>query len=338
MSSKTLNGFPGGRVCDPQRDRATLPRMAILEAVGLDKRFGRTWALRGVSFELRPGVTALVGPNGAGKSTFMRLCLGFERPTAGRVLVSGCDPQRDRTAAVGSIGYVPQSPSLYRELSVADHVRLASQLRPGFDEAGSARRLEELAIPSSFRPGQLSGGQAAQVWLAIALGTRAPLLLLDEPLANLDPLARREFLGVVADAVSRDGVTVLLSSHVIGDVEPIAGRLLLLGEGEILLHDPIAAIREAHRVVPAETRSIADLGVASRAGASAAQLVATFPDRAGRPQRLMRQPADASGVPALGEPASLEEIVLGYLSSLRPGRTGAVAGASVPVDPAAALR
>jgi ABC-2 type transport system ATP-binding protein len=212
-------------------------------------------------------------------------------------MVAGFDPERDRGGAVRSVGYVPQTPTLYRELSVEDHLQLATSLRPGFDGGYARARLADLAIPFESPTGQLSGGQAAQVWLAIALGSRAPLLLLDEPLANLDPLARREFLQVVAAAAARDGVTVLLSSHVISDVEPIAQRLLLLADGRVLLHDDISAITAAHRVDAAD------------APPGPGELVARFPDRAGRSFDLRR---------ASGSPASLEDVVMGYLASARP--------------------
>jgi ABC-2 type transport system ATP-binding protein len=286
--------------------------MPIVAAEQLAKRYGRTEALRAVTFDVEAGgVTALVGPNGAGKSTLLKLCIGFERPTSGRVAVAGADPMRDRAGAVGAVGYVPQAPTLYRELTVREHLRLAAGLRRGFDLEHAGRRLEDLGIPESSKPGQLSGGQAAQVWLAIALGTRAPLLLLDEPLANLDPLARREFLQVVADAARREGVTVLLSSHVISDVEPIADRLLLLADGRVLVHDTIATTRSTHRTVR---------GAGGPAGSPDGTLVSAFPERDGRLVELRRvEPA------APGEAATLEEIVLGYLASVRPVRPGAAA-------------
>jgi ABC-2 type transport system ATP-binding protein len=280
----------------------------LLVAAGLDKRFRRVHALRAVSFEVGAGgITALVGPNGAGKSTFLKLCLGFERPTGGRLMVAGFDPQRDRAGAVGSVGYVPQTPTLYRELSVEDHLRLATSLRPGFDGGYARARLADLAIPLESPTGHLSGGQAAQVWLAIALGSRAPLLLLDEPLANLDPLARREFLQIVATAAKCDGVTVLLSSHVISDVEPIAQRLLLLADGRVLLHDDISTITAAHRVEASDAPAGGDRPAMG-------ELVARFPDRAGRSFDLRR----ASGDAAPDAPASLEDVVMGYLASARP--------------------
>ena len=201
------------------------------EAHGLGKRYRRRqWALRDVDVSVPAGsITALVGPNGAGKSTLIKAGIGFERPTAGRVFVDGVDPWKERGRAIRRVGYVPQSPSLYRELTVDDHVRLAATLRRGFDVDLARRRLDQLAIPLTSRADELSGGQQAQVGLALALGTRAPVLLLDEPLASLDPLARREFLHVLVDAVRADGATALLSSHVITDIEQACDRLLVLG-------------------------------------------------------------------------------------------------------------
>ena len=225
--------------------------MAIaLEAHGVGKRYrrGRPWALRDVDLAIVEGsITALVGPNGAGKSTLIKGYVGFERPTAGHLAVWGIDPWRDRGAAIRQIGYVPQAASLYRELTVADHLALAARLRTGFDRAGSERRLEQLGIPLVATADELSGGQQAQVGLAIALGTRARVLLLDEPLAALDPLARREFLHVMVDAVRAAGSTALLASHVITDIEQACDRLLVLGGGRTLLDVSIAEARARRR-------------------------------------------------------------------------------------------
>jgi ABC-2 type transport system ATP-binding protein len=276
----------------------------LIVTAGLSKRYRRTTALRDLTVTLPAGgVTALVGPNGAGKSTLLKLCIGFERPTAGRLEVLGVDPDRDRAGAVAKVGYVPQSPSLYRDLSAEDHLELARSMRPGFDLAHSRERLRILGIPLSAKPRELSGGQQAQVSLAIALGTRAALLLLDEPLANLDPLARREFLQVVAEEVRRGDVSAVLSSHVISDVEPVCDRLLVLGEGRVLLHDTVAASIAAHRVTE---------GVQAGGGS----LVALFPDRFGVLHRLVRSDAPSSE-PGSGRIPTLEEVVLGYLASAR---------------------
>jgi len=277
-----------------------------LEAHGVGKRYrrGRPWALRDVDLAIPAGsITALVGPNGAGKSTLIKGYVGFERPTAGRLLIDGIDPWRDRGGAIRRIGYVPQAASLYRELSVADHLALAARFRPAFDRRAAELRLEQLDIPLRAAADELSGGQQAQVGLAIALGTRAPVLLLDEPLASLDPLARREFLHVMVEAVREAGSTALLASHVITDIEQVCDRLLVLGGGRKLLDVSIAGARAAHRVVDGD--GPIDVG----------RLVGRFPDPEGRLVALVE------GAEGPGRPATLEEVVLGHLAA---GRSRAV--------------
>jgi ABC-2 type transport system ATP-binding protein len=241
-------------------------------------------------------ITALVGPNGSGKSTLLKSWIGFERPTEGRMTVDGIDPVHDRAGAVRRIGYVPQVPSLYRELTVTEHVSMAGSLRAGFDAALAIRRLDELAIPPTSRADELSGGQQAQVGLALALGTRAPVLLLDEPLASLDPLARREFLHVLVDAVRANGITALLSSHVITDIEQACDRLLVLGGGHVLLDLSISTAIADHRVVESGHEP------------GAAIVVGTFPGSSG--ERLDLITGDARQ----GRAATLEEVVLGHLA------------------------
>jgi ABC-2 type transport system ATP-binding protein len=283
--------------------------MAILETNDVGKRYGRRrWVIRHVDISVPDGsITALVGPNGSGKSTLLKAWIGFERPSEGRVLVDGIDPWRDRAAGLVRIGYVPQAPSLYRELTVADHVSLAGSLRPGFDATLARRRLDDLDIPLMSRADQLSGGQQAQVGLALALGTRAPVLLLDEPLASLDPLARREFLHVLVRSVRADGVTVLLSSHVITDIEQACDRLLVLAAGRALLDLPIAGAIAEHRVLPAGTER------------GRGTVVGTFPGPDG--ERLDLVAGDGDG--GHGRTATLEEVVLGHLASAREDRANA---------------
>jgi ABC-2 type transport system ATP-binding protein len=278
-----------------------------LQTYALSKTYGRRFgrrieALRGVDLAIPAGsITALVGPNGAGKSTLIRGFIGFERPTSGRMTVMGEDPWRHRGRAIKHTGYVPQNASLYHSLTVAQHLDMAASLRPRFDRAVARRRLEELDIPLDRRADELSGGQQAQVGLALALGTRAEVLLLDEPLAALDPLARREFLSVLVSAVRADGSTALLSSHVITDIEAACDRLVVLGGGRILLDDTLAAAVEGHRIAAPDDRP-------------AGVLVATFPGPAGRVMALWRA---GDG----GRPATLDEVVLGYLASGRPTRS-----------------
>ncbi|MFV2065086.1 MAG: ABC transporter ATP-binding protein [Chloroflexota bacterium] len=274
-----------------------------LEAIALSKRYRRSGAeaLRSVDLAIVPGtITALVGPNGAGKSTLIRTWMGFERPSKGSVRVAGIDPQADGPGAVAKLGYVSQSTVLYRGLTVAEHLDIAAGLRPRFDRSEAVRRLEQLAIPLGQKAGSLSGGQAAQVALAIALGTGAQVLLLDEPLAALDPLARHEFLNVVASQVRDHGATVLLSSHIVSDVEAVCDQLIVLALGRVTLQAPIHEAVNGHRLVPADE-------------ASRELTVATFARPGGEPITLIRS-ADA-GL----SPPSLEELVMGYLAAGRPG-------------------
>ena len=266
-----------------------------LQARGLAKRYGRrTWALEGIDLDIPAGgITALVGPNAAGKSTLIKTWIGFERPTRGSVSVMGIDPWRDRSGALDHLGYVPQSPALYDGLSVEDHLDFAVQLRPGFDRSAARTRLDQLGIPRGTGARSLSGGQQAQVALALALGTRAPILLLDEPLASLDPLARREFLHVLADAVRADGATALLSSHIVTDVEQFCDRLVVLGVGRVLLHERVTAALQRHHITPGAVNGA----------------VSTFAAADGAPNSL---------VVGVGQrPATLEEVVLGYLAAGR---------------------
>src|SRR5919106_269978 len=276
----------------------------VLEARGLAKRYRRgVWALAGIEVEIPTGgITALVGPNAAGKSTLIKTWVGFERPTRGSVRVAGIDPWKDRSGALAKLGYVPQSPAMYDGLSVADHLDLARQLRPSFDREYARDRLALLDIPADRGGRDLSGGQRAQVALALPLGPRAPILLLDEPLASLDPLARREFLHVLTDAVRGDGATALLSSHIVTDVEQACDRLIVLGVGRVLLHDTVADALASHWI-----------GTDGAAGAG--EPIASFAGPAGERLTLVRRAAGA-GADDLRQ-ASLEEVVLGYLASRR---------------------
>ena len=270
----------------------------VLETQSLTKRYRRTVAVRDLTVSIPAGgVTALLGPNGAGKSTLLKMCVGFERPTKGSLRVLGIDPARRRGDALRKLGYVPQTPALYRDMPVEDHLRLCRALRPAFDIAHARERLIALGISPSSKAGQLSGGEQAQVSLAIALGTRAPLLLLDEPLASLDPLARREFLEVASDAAKGGDVSIVLSSHVISEIEAVADRLLVLGEGRVLFQDTVVSSLGNHRIL--------DDG----APTDGLDVVARFPGQ-GNARHLLVRSTD----PSIGRRGSLEEVVIGYLA------------------------
>jgi ABC-2 type transport system ATP-binding protein len=272
-----------------------------LVADGLAKRYrGRhEWALEGIDLSFRAGaITALIGPNGAGKSTLLRAFMGFETPTRGRALVRGVEARRRRADALRHVGYVSQKAALYRDLRVADHLALASALRAGFDREGAGRRLRDLAIPLDVRAGELSGGQRAQVALAIAIGTRAPILILDEPMSSLDPIARQDFLAMLSASVAGTGATVVVASHIVAELEGVCDDVVVLAPGHVMLHDSIAHARATHSLVPA------DAGVAGDA-------VATF-ERAGQRRVSLVRVSD-------GGNSTLDDLVLGYLNAARQG-------------------
>ena len=290
-----------------------------LAAHGLSKRFGRKVALDAVDLAVPAGsVTALVGPNGAGKTTLIRVCMAFERPNSGGVEVDGVDPWKHRSEALRRVGYVPQTPAVYRGLSVEDHLSMARSLHSGFDASYARRRLEQLGIPLDQRADTLSGGQAAQLGLAVALGTRAKVLLLDEPLANLDPLARREFIQVLLDAVRSEGSTALLSSHIVTDVEDACDRLVILGGGKIRLDCPLEEARQTHRLTAADSPPHGATAVGSFLGKGGQKVMTLW-----RLATVANGEGAAHGAGGTGdagpspEAASLEDVVLGYLAAGR---------------------
>ncbi|HWG23043.1 MAG TPA: ATP-binding cassette domain-containing protein, partial [Actinospica sp.] len=183
--------------------------MNVLEASGLGKRYGRTWALRECTLEIPAGhVAALVGPNGAGKTTLLNLAVGLTAPTAGTVSVLGGRPA-GAPAALAGIVFVAQDTPLYRNLSAADMMHVTRNLNRRFDQPYAETRLAELGIPPGRKAGKLSGGQQAQLALTLALARRPRLLVLDEPVAMLDPVARRDFMDTVLTAAAGDGVSVV---------------------------------------------------------------------------------------------------------------------------------
>jgi ABC-2 type transport system ATP-binding protein len=224
--------------------------IAPIESTRLGKRFGRSWALRDCSIRLPAGVIAgLVGPNGAGKTTFLHLVAGLLTPTTGEVRVFGRSPQAQRLLLLDRVGFVAQEAPLYQDFSVADMLRFGRRLNERWDQAGAERRLRRLEIPLDRRIKHLSGGQRSQVALALALGKRPELLLLDEPVARLDPLARREFMQGLTEAVAEDGLTVLLSSHLIADLERVCDYLLIIGAGRLEVAGEIDSMLSAHHLL-----------------------------------------------------------------------------------------
>lgn len=280
---------------------AVRPPILAIEAFGRRYRRRRPWAVRNLTLSLVEGsITALVGPNGAGKSTLVRACVGLEPPDAGRIVVGGYDTVADRVQAVKMTAYVPQAASLYRSLSIGDHFTMAELARPSFDRELAMERVAAAGLKARQRIGELSGGEQAQVALAIALGTRAPLLLLDEPLASLDPLARRDFLTVLVADVRQRHATVMLSSHIVTDVEQVCDRIALIANGALIVDLSIVDARSQFSAIPE-----ADLG--------GVEPVAVFAGPTGERLALLRQTGGA-------RPASLEEVVLGHFAAVKRAR------------------
>jgi ABC-2 type transport system ATP-binding protein len=223
--------------------------MTVLEANDLGKRYGKVWGLRNCSLAIERGrVVGLVGPNGAGKTTLLHLAVGLTAPTTGMVTVFGQTP-RNKPRLMEKVGFVAQETPLYPELTVAETLTLGRRLNRIWDEEWAAARASELRLPRSKRVGELSGGHRAQIALTLAVGKRPELLLLDEPVASLDPLARREFLQLLMDTVSTSELTVVLSSHLISDLERVCDYLILLMEAEVRLAGDIDALLASHKLL-----------------------------------------------------------------------------------------
>jgi ABC-2 type transport system ATP-binding protein len=236
----------------------------VLEAEGLGKRYGAHWALRDCTLALPLGsVVGLVGPNGAGKTTLLQLAVGLLSPSAGAISVFGCDPGNTKSV-LPRVGFVAQNSPLYPGFSVADTLALGVHVNERFDQGWARERLAGLRIPLERKVGELSGGQRAQVALAVALAKQPDLLLLDEPVASLDPLARRDFLLALLDAVSERGISVVFSTHLISDLERTCDYLVLLMAAEVRLAGEIEGLLDQHRLlVGARARSRAEIaGVA----------------------------------------------------------------------------
>jgi ABC-2 type transport system ATP-binding protein len=216
----------------------------------LGKRYGRTWALQDCSLEVPAGrIAALVGPNGAGKTTLLHLAVGLLRPDAGEVRVFGRDP-RAGTSVLADIGFVAQDTPVYRDFTAAELITMGGKLNRRRWDAELARdRLATLGIPPDKPAGKLSGGQRAQVALALALAKRPRLLLLDEPIASLDPLARREFMQTLMGAVAESETTVLLSSHLLADLERSCDYLVVLQTAHVQLTGPVDELLDTHRTL-----------------------------------------------------------------------------------------
>jgi ABC-2 type transport system ATP-binding protein len=279
--------------------------MNVVEASGLGRRYGGTWALRECTLAIPAGhVAALVGPNGAGKTTLLNLAVGLAAPSAGAVTVLGGRPPGS-PAALDGIAFVAQDTPLYKNLSVADMLHLTRNLSRRFDQHYAETRLGELGIPLKRKAGRLSGGQQAQVALTLALARRPRLLVLDEPVAMLDPVARHDFMAIVLAAAADDGVSVVLSSHVLAELERVADYLILLSRGRVQVAGEVEDLLASHRMLT---------GPATEAGNYAQRPVVHLRRAGPQAHLLVRATADDPVPPGWqAHPVGLEELALGYL-------------------------
>jgi ABC-2 type transport system ATP-binding protein len=229
---------------------------SVLRTDGLGKKYGRKWALSDCSLDIPSGrVVGLVGPNGAGKSTLLNLAVGMLTPTAGTIEVLGTQPGPG-TGHLSNVGFVSQDTPTYSGLSVRDHLRLGAELNPQWDASLAGDRMERLGIDPTQKAGKLSGGQRAQLALTLGVAKRPELLILDEPVASLDPLARREFLQDLMESVAEQELNVILSSHLVSDVERACDYLVVLVDSRVQVAGDIDQLLATHHRLTGPRRDL----------------------------------------------------------------------------------
>ena len=287
---------------------------AVLEATDLGKRYRHKWALSDCTLSIPQGhVVGLVGPNGSGKSTLLNLAAGLLAPSAGRLDVLGGTPARDATA-LGRVGFVAQEPPVYSAFSVRDHLRLGAHLNPRWGAELAEHRVEDLGLDPSQRAGKLSSGQRAQLALTLAIAKRPELLLLDEPVASLDPLARREFLQILMETVADQDVSIVLSSHLVSDIERVCDYLIVLADSRVQLAGDVDELVSSHHRLIGSRRD--------PAGYPANQEVidASHTDR--QSSLIVRSHGPVLEEAWTIEPVSLEDLVLAYMARGKHPRSG----------------
>ena len=286
---------------------------AVLETRGLGKQYRRRWALSDCTLEIPAGrIAGLVGPNGAGKTTLLHLATGLLQPTTGTIEVLGGPPPA-RPAQLARVGFVAQDTPTYAHLSVADHLRLGAHLNPGWDAATARDRIEHLGLDPGQRAGKLSGGQRAQLALTLAIAKRPELLILDEPVASLDPLARREFLRGLMETVVDQELSVVLSSHLVADLERVCDYLIVLVGSRVQLAGEVDRLLATHHLLTGPRRDPGTLP------ASQHVISASHTDR--QTTLIVRTDAAVHDPAWTVSPVDLEDLVLAYMSQTgQPGR------------------
>ncbi len=296
---------------------------AILQASGLGKQYGRRWALNDCTLSIPAGqVVGLVGPNGAGKTTLLHLAVGLLHPTSGAIEVLGRRPA-ENPAQLGRVGFVAQETPAYAGMSVADHLRLGAWLNPGWNSVQADRRIEQLGLDPRQRAGKLSGGQRAQLALTLAIAKRPELLILDEPVASLDPVARRDFLRGLMEVVAEHGVSVVLSSHLVADLERVCDYLVVLVNSRVQVAGEIDQLLASHHRLVGPRRDIDTLPVNQ-------EVIEAI--QADRQSTLIVRSDDPILDPAWSvEQLTMEDLVLAYMDRAAAGssKTGRPALAQV---------
>jgi ABC-2 type transport system ATP-binding protein len=283
----------------------------VIRATGLGKRYRRRWALTDCTLDVPAGrVVGLVGPNGAGKTTLLSLAVGMLSPTTGTIEVLGGRPA-DGPAQLARVGFVAQDTPTYAALSVEDHLRLGAHLNPGWDDAVAQERIRRLGVDPAQRAGKLSGGQRAQLALTLGIAKRPELLVLDEPVASLDPLARREFLQDLMEAVAEHEMSVVLSSHLVSDLERVCDHLIVLVDSRVQVAGDIDDLLATHHRLTGPRREPESLPADQHV------VAASHTDRQSTYLVRTEQPVldPAWTVDALG----LEDLVLAYMRGARTG-------------------
>ncbi|WP_395364300.1 ABC transporter ATP-binding protein [Streptomyces sp. YH02] len=279
---------------------------AVLRAQGLGKRYKQRWALRDCDLDVPAGrVVGLVGPNGAGKSTLLKLASGMLTPTAGTIEVCGGRPA-EGVEQLAKVGFVAQDTPTYSALSVADHLDLGKRLNPNWDDALARDRIRRLGLDPTQRAGKLSGGQRAQLALTLGIAKRPELLILDEPVAALDPLARREFMQDLMEAVAEHELSVVLSSHLVSDVERTCDYIIVLVDSQVQVADDMDDLLASHHRLTGPRRNPDTLPAGQHV------ITASHTDR--QTTLLVRTDTPVHDPSWTAGPLGLEDIVLAYMT------------------------